>query len=164
MRDILEWSNEGNDKEHIIGSAMAFPEGYRDVLEQLRLGVTDQTASRQLNISPRTFSRRVADLLDYLGVKTRFQAGVEAARRGWVTFGSDGCRTDDAGISPAGDGRERWQREGGPAPGRRRRHSDDGRDAGGEHDRDLQEVRQVQPWPHLSAARHRGRTGGAGRP
>jgi hypothetical protein len=28
--------------------------------------------------------RRVAGLLDGLGAESRFQAGVEAARRGWV--------------------------------------------------------------------------------
>jgi hypothetical protein len=28
--------------------------------------------------------RRVADLMTELGADTRFQAGVEAARRGWI--------------------------------------------------------------------------------
>lgn len=36
-------------------------------------------------MSPRTYSRRVAELLDYLGVATRFQAGVKMVQRGWLT-------------------------------------------------------------------------------
>ena len=54
------------------------------VLQQLLSGATDHTASRLLGLSPRTYSRRVSELLDYLGVESRFQAGVEAARRGWL--------------------------------------------------------------------------------
>jgi hypothetical protein len=54
------------------------------ILEELLSGDTDATVSRRLCISPRTFSRRVAELLDYLGVNTRFQAGMEVALRGWV--------------------------------------------------------------------------------
>jgi hypothetical protein len=54
------------------------------ILEELLSGDTDVTTSRRLNMSPRTFSRRVAELLDYLGVNTRFQAGMEVALRGWV--------------------------------------------------------------------------------
>jgi DNA-binding NarL/FixJ family response regulator len=44
-------------------------------------GATDNAASHRLNMSARTFSRRVAELLDVLGVQTRFQAGFEIARR-----------------------------------------------------------------------------------
>lgn len=54
------------------------------ILEELLTGDTDVTMSRRLNMSPRTFSRRVAELLDYLGVNTRFQAGMEIAVRGWI--------------------------------------------------------------------------------
>lgn len=56
----------------------------RPVLLELLSGVPDTTASRRLSMSPRTYSRRVAELLDYLGVATRFQAGAEIVRRGWV--------------------------------------------------------------------------------
>ena len=55
-----------------------------EVLEELLTGDTDVTISRRLSISPRTFSRRVAELLEYLGVNNRFQAGIEVALRGWV--------------------------------------------------------------------------------
>jgi hypothetical protein len=58
------------------------PEHLRPVLEQLLDGTTDDVASRRLNMSPRTFSRRVAELLDCLHVRSRFQAGVEAVQCG----------------------------------------------------------------------------------
>jgi DNA-binding NarL/FixJ family response regulator len=60
------------------------PEHLQPVVQQLLSGATDITASRLLGLSPRTYSRRVSELLDYLGVESRFQAGVEAARRGWL--------------------------------------------------------------------------------
>jgi DNA-binding NarL/FixJ family response regulator len=58
------------------------PEHLRPVFEQLLTGITDIAASRHLNMSPRTFSRRVAELLDWLEAGSRFEAGVRAAQRG----------------------------------------------------------------------------------
>jgi hypothetical protein len=52
------------------------------IVEALLSGQTDQAACRSLGISPRTFSRRVAELLDYLKATTRFQGGVELMRGG----------------------------------------------------------------------------------
>ena len=57
------------------------PDYLRPVLGQLLSGATDKAASHRLNMSERTFSRRVAELLGVLGVQTRFQAGFEIARR-----------------------------------------------------------------------------------
>ncbi|SHF30211.1 helix-turn-helix transcriptional regulator [Streptoalloteichus hindustanus] len=54
------------------------------VLRMLGLGVTDETAARRLNMSERTFRRHVARLMARLGTSSRFQAGAEAARRGWI--------------------------------------------------------------------------------
>jgi DNA-binding CsgD family transcriptional regulator len=56
----------------------------RLLLEQLVRGAKDEQISRALGISLRTVRRRVADLMDELGADSRFQAGVEAVRRGWV--------------------------------------------------------------------------------
>lgn len=61
------------------------PEHLMPILQQLLTGATDHTASRLLGLSPRTYSRRVSELLEFLGVASRFQAGVEAARRGLVS-------------------------------------------------------------------------------
>jgi acyl-CoA synthetase (AMP-forming)/AMP-acid ligase II len=66
------------------GPPLQVPEHLVPVLEQLVQGDTDLTASRRLKVSPRTFSRRVAELLDHLQVRTRFQCGVEIVARGWV--------------------------------------------------------------------------------
>lgn len=59
---------------------VAVPRSFWPIVENLLLGVVDTAASRRLNVSPRTYSRRVTELLDQLGVSTRFQAGVEIGR------------------------------------------------------------------------------------
>ena len=56
----------------------------RAVLMLMSSGVKDEAAARQLNVSDRTYRRHVADLLLRLGASSRFQAGVEAVRRGWL--------------------------------------------------------------------------------
>lgn len=71
------------------------PAAMLPILEELLSGDTDVTVSRRLNISPRTFSRRVADLLDYLGVNTRFQAGMEVALHGWVPLRSYAAKINE---------------------------------------------------------------------
>ncbi|CAL9571930.1 hypothetical protein SUDANB95_04812 [Actinosynnema sp. ALI-1.44] len=60
------------------------PPHLRPVLETLAEGATDLAAQRALALSSRTFSRRASELLTTLGARSRFQAGVEAARRRWV--------------------------------------------------------------------------------
>jgi sugar-specific transcriptional regulator TrmB len=56
----------------------------RSVLMLMSSGVKDEAAARQLGISDRTYRRHVADILVRLGASSRFQAGVEAVRRGWL--------------------------------------------------------------------------------
>ncbi|MGI5520138.1 TrmB family transcriptional regulator [Micromonospora sp. CA-259024] len=56
----------------------------RQLLTLLAAGVKDETIGRQLGLSVRTMRRRVRRLLDLLGAQTRFQAGMEAIRRGWI--------------------------------------------------------------------------------
>ncbi len=56
----------------------------RFLLEQLVAGSTDEVTARTLGVSLRTVRRRIAGIMAELGVDTRFQPGVEAARRGWV--------------------------------------------------------------------------------
>ena len=56
----------------------------RAVLMLMSSGVKDEAAARQLNVSDRTYRRHVADILVRLGASSRFQAGVEAVRRGWL--------------------------------------------------------------------------------
>ncbi len=54
------------------------------LLRQLAAGAKDEQIARTLGLSLRTVRRRVSDLMIELGADTRFQAGVEAARRGWL--------------------------------------------------------------------------------
>lgn len=56
----------------------------RQVLALLAAGATDEMIGRLLNVSPRTAHRRVRDLAAKLGAETRFQAGVQAVRLGWL--------------------------------------------------------------------------------
>lgn len=62
----------------------ARPDLRRLLLAQLAEGVKDEQIARNLDVSLRTVRRRVAALMVELGVDTRFQAGVEAVRRGWL--------------------------------------------------------------------------------
>jgi DNA-binding CsgD family transcriptional regulator len=67
-----------------LESRDADPDGRQFLLEQLLAGATDEVIARKLGIGLRTVRRRVAGLMTELGVDTRFQAGVEAVRRGWL--------------------------------------------------------------------------------
>lgn len=55
-----------------------------EIVGILQSGVTDEVAARQLGVSVRTVRRRVAAVMDLLGAKSRFEAGVKAVRAGWV--------------------------------------------------------------------------------
>jgi sugar-specific transcriptional regulator TrmB/DNA-binding CsgD family transcriptional regulator len=54
------------------------------LLRLLVSGLKDEAIARQLGWSLRTMRRRIRRLLDQLGAENRFQAGVLAARRGWL--------------------------------------------------------------------------------
>jgi DNA-binding CsgD family transcriptional regulator len=56
----------------------------RQLLHQLASGAQDEQIARRLGMSLRTVRRRVAEVMAELGADSRFQAGVEAARRGWL--------------------------------------------------------------------------------
>lgn len=56
----------------------------RQFIALMAAGVTDEAIARRLRLSRRTVVRRIAVLMDRLGATTRFQAGVQAARRGWL--------------------------------------------------------------------------------
>lgn len=56
----------------------------RAILTLMGMGATDDTIARRLGMSRRTVVRRTGKLLERLGASTRFQAGVQAIRRGWL--------------------------------------------------------------------------------
>ncbi|MCW2835513.1 MAG: DNA-binding protein [Nocardioides sp.] len=76
------WARAAPVPELDIGEAR--PDLRRFLLEQMVAGATDEIIARKLGISLRTVRRRVAAMMDDLGVDTRFQAGAEACRRGWI--------------------------------------------------------------------------------
>lgn len=54
------------------------------LLGLLAAGLTDEAIARQMGWHPRTAQRHVHDLMAELGAQTRFQAGLQAGRRGWL--------------------------------------------------------------------------------
>lgn len=54
------------------------------LLRMLHAGLKDHAVARQLGVSERTATRRIGTIMARLGATTRFQAGVEAAKRGWL--------------------------------------------------------------------------------
>jgi hypothetical protein len=54
------------------------------ILRLLFKGCKDETAAKELDISVRTYRRRVADIMNRLGAESRFQAGALADRLGLV--------------------------------------------------------------------------------
>ncbi len=59
-------------------------ESDRRLLGLLVTGAKDEAIARALGVSLRTLHRRMQQLLTLLDADTRFQAGMQAARRGWV--------------------------------------------------------------------------------
>ncbi|MFC0105810.1 LuxR C-terminal-related transcriptional regulator [Kibdelosporangium aridum] len=56
----------------------------RTLLHLLGAGVKDEKIARRMGLSVRTVRRKIASLMDSLEATSRFEAGVVAARRGWV--------------------------------------------------------------------------------
>ena len=76
------WAGASPLEEYERGTKGA--EERRQLLMQLAAGAQDEQIARRLGLSLRTVRRRVAELLEQLGAESRFQAGVEAAKRGWL--------------------------------------------------------------------------------
>lgn len=55
------------------------------LLNLLAMGITDDAIAKHLGVSHRTVQRRLRALLDRLDAETRFQAGLQASRRGWLS-------------------------------------------------------------------------------
>ena len=56
----------------------------RDLLGLLTAGATDEAIARTFGWSVRTVRRHIHRIMQMTGAETRFQAGMEASRRGWV--------------------------------------------------------------------------------
>lgn len=64
----------------VVPSVTADPTDAR-LMTLLAAGFKDDAIARQLGLSSRTVGRRVAELMETLGARTRFQAGIHAQRR-----------------------------------------------------------------------------------
>ena len=56
----------------------------RELLILLAGGLKDEAIARQLGVVVRTVERRVRRIMDLADARTRFQAGMQAERRGWL--------------------------------------------------------------------------------
>jgi DNA-binding CsgD family transcriptional regulator len=56
----------------------------RQLLRLLARGLTDEAAGFRLGVSARTVRRQMAALMERLDATSRFEAGIKAARRGWI--------------------------------------------------------------------------------
>ncbi len=61
----------------------------RELLRLLAAGATHQAVSHRLDMPLRTTRRRIAALMKQLGAVSPFQAGAEAARRGWLVVSAN---------------------------------------------------------------------------
>ncbi|GAA4610813.1 DNA-binding response regulator [Saccharopolyspora hordei] len=68
----------------LSGQEMQPTEEERWILSLLASGATDDTIGRLMGFSARTAHRRVRELIARLGVETRFQAGMQAVKLGWL--------------------------------------------------------------------------------
>ncbi len=68
-----------------VGSpASPLTAGQRELLGLLASGLKDETIARRLGVHVHTARRRITRMLEELDADTRFQAGVQAAIRGWL--------------------------------------------------------------------------------
>ncbi|MFD0418870.1 hypothetical protein [Streptomyces sp. NPDC127108] len=67
------------------GAGPRLSDEHRDLLGLLAGGFKDEAIARRLGVHVHTARRRISRLLDELGADTRFQAGAQAASRGWLT-------------------------------------------------------------------------------
>lgn len=66
------------------GNGSGLSDRDRRLLSLMSAGMKDSAIARTLGVTQRTISRQVAALMAELGADTRFQAGLQANRRGWM--------------------------------------------------------------------------------
>jgi DNA-binding CsgD family transcriptional regulator len=70
--------------ESIWDKAVDYPladDGWQPVLHLLERGLSDAAIAQTLDISPRTVHRRIAEAMEQLDARSRFELGVAWARR-----------------------------------------------------------------------------------
>jgi len=66
------------------GGGVPIDDRDRQLLNLLASGATDVVIARTFGQSTRTVQRNIHELMQKVGARTRFQAGMEAANRGWL--------------------------------------------------------------------------------
>ena len=67
-----------------VEPATGLTDSERELLTMLAGGLTDEAAGKRLGVSLRTVRRMMADLMSRLDAGSRFEAGIKAAKRGWL--------------------------------------------------------------------------------
>lgn len=67
-----------------IDSVTGLSDTESSLLTLLAAGATDETAAKKLSVSLRTVRRIMADLMQRLEASSRFEAGIKAAKKGWL--------------------------------------------------------------------------------
>ena len=83
MTDITGTANDIR-QDHQTPSIDTLTTAERELLRLLAAGATHQTVANRLDIPLRTVRRRIAALMKQLDAISPFQAGAEAAWRGWL--------------------------------------------------------------------------------
>ncbi|MBS2537093.1 helix-turn-helix transcriptional regulator [Catenulispora sp. NF23] len=72
------------DAPRTIEVATGLTSTERAILQLLAAGATDEAVAKKLGVSGRTVRRIMADLMDRLKAESRFEAGIKAAKNGWL--------------------------------------------------------------------------------
>jgi DNA-binding CsgD family transcriptional regulator/sugar-specific transcriptional regulator TrmB len=67
-----------------VDAATGLTDTERELLALLADGATDETAAKRLGVSLRTVRRIMAELMNRLQASSRFEAGIKAAKNGWL--------------------------------------------------------------------------------
>ncbi|MFD6343597.1 helix-turn-helix domain-containing protein [Streptomyces roseolus] len=75
----------GADHRACTGGTDGLSPVEHSLLKLLGSGLTDEAAAKRLGVSLRTVRRQMAALMERLNASSRFEAGLKAAQRGWLT-------------------------------------------------------------------------------
>lgn len=84
FEDLWRFAAPFTGSHDLSGDEVQPTEEERWILSLLASGATDDTIGRLMGFSARTAHRRVRELIARLGVETRFQAGMQAVKLGWL--------------------------------------------------------------------------------
>ncbi|MGK5552740.1 DNA-binding response regulator [Actinomadura kijaniata] len=95
------WDTAADLADHRRTRPPALSAESRAILRLLAEGLKDETAARRLDLSLRTYRRRVAEILTLLDADSRFQAGLRAHEFGLLDGRSHGGGEDEAHAGQA---------------------------------------------------------------